>query len=314
VPDKIEVYYEGWSEHWLWGTLVSSTALTGRPVILFEYSDEALRKGLELSSYTLPLRGSKLRREFSIHQLGLPAPVYDSLPDGWGMLLMDRLFRQRGLNAARIGPLERLTYIGSNAMGAMSFRPAQPEASPPEEDIPLVQLASEVQEVLDGEGGEFLQRLMQMGGSPQGASPKALLCRDPVTGIFTTKSAPDLENWLIKFPARQEHPKNFSYLMASSGQWTPAPAYDVTYCDGPGGYHQMDVMGEALDIERKHVMALGMQEAELTSQETEIIIEKICEAAASFAALCQEMFHHQITFETRNAIQATINANIKRLL
>lgn len=419
MPDKIEVYYEGWSEHWLWGTLVSSTALTGRPVILFEYSDEALRKGLELSSYTLPLRGSKLRREFPLHQLGLPAPVYDSLPDGWGMLLMDRLFRQRGLNAARIGPLERLTYIGSNAMGAMSFRPEQPEASPPEEDIPLVQLASEVQEVLGGEGGEFLQRLMQMGGAPQGARPKALLCRDPVTGIFTTKSAPDLENWLIKFPARQEHPevcaieavyaqslrncnivtpdsqyfslpggqaafaskrfdrqkgvrvpmqslaaftganyqspgaldythflratqmctndvrekaraferavfniafnnrddhpKNFSYLMAFSGQWTLAPAYDVTYCDGPGGYHQMDVMGEALDIERKHVMALGMQEAELTSQETELIIEKICEAAASFAALCQEMFHHQITFETRNTIQATINANIKRL-
>ncbi|EGH49755.1 hypothetical protein PSYPI_48113, partial [Pseudomonas syringae pv. pisi str. 1704B] len=38
-------------------------------------------------------------------------------PDGGGMLLMDRLFRRRGLTTARIGPLERLAYIGSSAMG-----------------------------------------------------------------------------------------------------------------------------------------------------------------------------------------------------
>lgn len=420
MPDKIDVYYEGWGERWLWGTLVSSTALTGRPVILFEYSDEAVRKGLELSSYTLPLRGARLRRDFPAHQLGLPAPVYDSLPDGWGMLLMDRLFRQRGLNAARIGPLERLTYIGANAMGAMSFQPARPEGSPSEDDIPLTQLASEVQEVLDGEGGEFLQRLLQMGGSPQGARPKALLSRDPHSGAFTTKTGPDLESWLIKFPAKQEHaevcaveavyaqclrdcdirtpdtryfslpdgqaafasqrfdrqkglrvpmqslaaftganyqspgaldytnflratqmctndvrekerafervvfniafnnrddhPKNFAYVMSSSGEWKLAPAYDVTYCEGPGGYHQMDVMGEALDIDRKHVFRLGTEEAELTSQQTGFIIEKICNAAAGFAAMAQKLFQDQITAETRSSIQKTINANVKRLL
>ena len=59
-------------------------------------------------------------------------------------------------------------------MGAMSFVPVQPEALTATQDIPLSQLASEVQEVLDGEGGEFLSRLLQMGGSPQGARPKAL--------------------------------------------------------------------------------------------------------------------------------------------
>lgn len=420
MPNKIDVYYEGWGEHWLWGTLVSSTALTGRPVIMFEYSDEALRKGLELSSYTLPLRGPKLRREFPLHQLGLPGPVYDSLPDGWGMLLMDRLFRQRQLNVARIGPLDRLTYIGASAMGAMTFQPAQPEAHPAEEDIPLGQLASEVQDVLDGEGGEFLQRLLQMGGSPQGARPKALLGRDPDTGIFTTKPAPELENWLIKFPARQEHPevcaieavyaqclrlcdiptpdtqyfslpggqaafatrrfdrqnghrvpmqslaaftgadyqspgaldytnflratqmctndvrekarafervvfniafnnrddhpKNFAYLMSPDGKWTLAPAYDVTYCEGPGGYHQMDVMGEALDISRKNVLALGTEEAELSAQQVNVIIEKICHTATDFASIAQDMFPDHITAGTRRAIELNINANVKRLL
>lgn len=418
--NKIDVYYEGWGEHWLWGTLVSSTALTGRPLIMFEYGDEALRKGLELSAYTLPLRGAKLRQDFPQHQLGLPGPVYDSLPDGWGMLLMDRLFKQRGLSVARIGPLERLTYIGANAMGAMSFQPAQPEASALIEDIPLTQLASEVQEVLGGEGGAFLQRLLQMGGSPQGARPKALLSLDPLSGIFTTRPAAGLENWLIKFPAKQEHPevcaieavysqclricgiqtpdtqyfslpdgqaafatkrfdrekgmrvpmqslaaftganyqspgaldytnflratqmctndarekvlafervvfniafnnrddhpKNFSYLMSPDGSWTLAPAYDVTYCEGPGGYHQMDVMGEALEINRKQVLTLAKEEAELTPIQASLIIEKICDAAADFANVAKEMFPEQITAETLKSIQNDIDMNIKRLL
>ena len=59
--------------------------------------------------------------------MGLPGPIYDALPDGWGMLLMDRLFKKNGLNPARIGPLERLTYISTHAMGALSFEPSAPE-------------------------------------------------------------------------------------------------------------------------------------------------------------------------------------------
>ena len=51
---KLNVYYNGWGEYWLWGTLVSSTAITGQPLIAFEYSADAIRKGLELSSYLLP--------------------------------------------------------------------------------------------------------------------------------------------------------------------------------------------------------------------------------------------------------------------
>ena len=109
MPEQVDVFYEGWGEKWLWGKLVSSSALTGRPLIAFEYSEDAIRKGLELSRLRLPLNGPRLRRDFPAHQLGLPGPVYDSLPDGWGMLLMDRLFKRRGLNAARIGPLKRLT-------------------------------------------------------------------------------------------------------------------------------------------------------------------------------------------------------------
>jgi serine/threonine-protein kinase HipA len=64
------------------------------------------------------------------------------------------LILKNGLNPARIGPLERLTYINTHAMGALSFEPSAPELALTE-NIPLIKLAQEVQEVLKGEGAEF---------------------------------------------------------------------------------------------------------------------------------------------------------------
>ncbi len=157
--NSLNVYYNGWGESWLWGTLISSTATTGRPTIAFEYSPEAIQRGVQLSSYLLPLKGLPLRQGFPTYQMGLPGPVYDALPDGWGMLLMDRYFRKIGLHPARISPLERLTYISTHAIGVLSFEPCVAEMQT-SENIPLPQLAQEVQEVLKGEGGEFLQHLL----------------------------------------------------------------------------------------------------------------------------------------------------------
>lgn len=416
--EQVDVYYDGWGEHWRWGTLVSTTAITGRPLIVFEYSDEAKNRGLELSAYRLPLEGPKLRRDFPLHQLDLPGPVYDALPDGWGMLLMDRLFKRRGLNSARIGALERLAYIGNNAMGAMSFEPVAPEALEPQVEVSIDLLAAEVQEVLKGEGGEFLQQLLLVGGSPQGARPKALVYRDPRTGNFTTIARSGFEAWLVKFPARQEHPevcaiemvyaeclrmcgiktpetqyfslpnglaafatkrfdreddlrvpmqslaaftaadfqnagaldyvnflrathlctndvrekalafervifnvafnnrddhpKNFAYIMSKSGQWTLAPAYDVTFCEGPGGYHQMDVMGEALEIGRKAMLDLA-EEAEVSAETADGIINRFCEVADQFATMAETMYPGVITQDTLQTIQKRIDENVERL-
>ncbi len=136
--NSLNVYYNGWGESWLWGTLISSTATTGRPTIAFEYSPEAIQRGVQLSSYLLPLKGLPLRQGFPTYQMGLPGPVYDALPDGWGMLLMDRYFRKIGLHPARIGPLERLTYISTHATGALSFEPCVADMQT-SENIPLPQ-------------------------------------------------------------------------------------------------------------------------------------------------------------------------------
>lgn len=123
------VYYCGWGERWPLGTLAES----GR-TLLFEYSARALEQGLELSP-----RNLRLRREaysgFASSQHRLPGLVADALPDGWGLLLMDRLFRREGREAAAVSALDRLAFIGERAIGALAFEPASRDSLAPE-DVP----------------------------------------------------------------------------------------------------------------------------------------------------------------------------------
>lgn len=114
----------------------------------------------------------------------------------------------------------------------------------------------------------------------------------------------------VIFNNRDDHPKNFAYLMSQEGSWSLAPAFDITFCDGPGGYHQMDVMGEALDIERKHLIALGTREAELEVNQIDELIEQISSVAATFSAKCRDLLPEQVTEDTISYIQNRINENI----
>ncbi|BCQ47737.1 hypothetical protein ERHA55_52640 (plasmid) [Erwinia rhapontici] len=52
----------------------------------------------------------------------------------------------------------------------------------------------------------------------------------------------------------------------------------------------MDVMGEALDIGREHLFALGEQETELTASQIETMLEKHCTIASGFASKAEELF------------------------
>jgi hypothetical protein len=47
----------------------------------------------------------------------------DSLPDGWGALILDRYLLQRGIDVNRLTLLERLALVGSTGRGALEYRP-----------------------------------------------------------------------------------------------------------------------------------------------------------------------------------------------
>ncbi|HFU6567488.1 TPA: type II toxin-antitoxin system HipA family toxin, partial [Raoultella ornithinolytica] len=99
-------------------------------------------------------------------------------------------------------------------------------------------------------------------------------------------------------------------LMSANGNWSLAPAFDITFCDGPGGYHQMDVMGEALTIEREHLMNLGIREAELEESRVNEIIDRIASVATTFSKKCHELLPGKVTRDTLSYIQTRIDENI----
>lgn len=193
---RLAVRYCGWGEDWPLGLLADDGA-----TLLFEYAPEALAQGLELSPLHLRLRATAYGG-FAPHLHRLPGLIADSLPDGWGLLLMDRLFRQRGLRHP--GPLDRLAFIGDRALGALRFVPAtQLDAEEP--DWSLLALARESERALAGEAGAALRELALTGGSPQGARPKALVRYDAQTGHVSTRGDAPGKPWLVKFPAQGEH-------------------------------------------------------------------------------------------------------------
>lgn len=206
--NRLQVLYNGWGERWALGTLAENAGGS----ILFEYSPEALRQGLELSPLHLSLRAAAYpgaRQPFD----GLPGLIADALPDGWGRLLMDRAFRKQGRDPAMLSPLDRLAFIGDRAIGALSFEPAAGETLTPH-DINLLALAQQIDRLTAGASRAVLTELVLLGGSPHGARPKALVDFDPVSRQMNAGSpvnrqtdASKTEPWLIKFPARGEHPE-----------------------------------------------------------------------------------------------------------
>lgn len=56
---------------------------------------------------------------------------------------------------------------------------------------------------------------------------------------------------------RDDHSKNFSFLMDETGAWKISPAYDLTFSYGPGGEQSTMVMGEGKSPSIDHLRALG---------------------------------------------------------
>ena len=116
----------------------------------------------------------------------------------------------------------------------------------------------------------------------------------------------------IAFNNRDDHPKNFAYLMSSTGQWKLAPAYDVTFCEGPGGYHQMDVLGEALAIDRATLLRLA-EEAEVPAQNANRTIDAISEVASQFSTIAERLLPQAISPATLRLLQSRIDQNLALL-
>ena len=173
--------------------------------IFFEYASEFLKSGIELSPFKLPLKAGVFEEKKHVFD-GLFGLFNDSLPDGWGCLLLDRKLRKMGKSYAEITPLDWLSLIGANPMGALEYEPAA-EFSDLYGDVELDSLSGEVDRILEGEESLILDDLLKLNGSSGGARPKivAYVSPDRKHIVHGGKEVPEgCTPWIIKFSERHD--------------------------------------------------------------------------------------------------------------
>jgi serine/threonine-protein kinase HipA len=387
---------------------------------LFEYDASFLALNLQLSPFNLPLI-SGLQRGNSTPFNGLQGVFSDSLPDGWGMRLMDRAIRSRSL--AEVTPVERLAYMGSRCMGALSYQPdTGNKGEHSGDEISIAELASESLVVYRGGIEQVAQELYITGGSPGGARPKATIgLQFHHTGYRAISGAEDLpvgyEHWLVKFPTntdadaraegtveyiysllardaginfpetllipsddeygyfcckrfdrqvgnvrvhmhtlaglidadfrvcdadyehllqvtthltknhqdcleavrrmifnvvvgnRDDHTKNFSFLMDGEGQWRLSPAYDITFNAGPGGEHSMSIAGQGRNITLLAINSLA-ERFSISKKDVQLMIDDIAKAVAQWPILARD---HQVPENMITEVYDYMNAQLLNL-
>lgn len=380
-------------------------------IIYFEYDDAFIQQGIEISPLRLPLQRGLIelpQRPFE----GLAGVFSDSLPDGWGRLLFDRLLRSQGMLPGDISPLDRLANVGLSGMGALVYEPDN-SPSDNQEHIDLDHLALQTEEVMQGTSEEVIKELLALNGSSAGARPKALIAVSDDRKQLTygaRKPAQGFESWLVKFsnsqdgqdagaieyvyalmakeagvmmpdvhlfpsqkgagyfavkrfdrdgnkrlhmhtasgllhsdfrtPSldyedllnltgaltkdirevekmyrlavfnilahnRDDHAKNFSFLMDENGTWKLAPAYDLTFSSGPNGEQSTMVMGEGRNPKISHLVKLGF-DAKLSKKLIDEIIDQTKSALEQWTDLAK---NHYVTRVNTEFIAQTINGS-----
>lgn len=164
--------------------IVGHLALTSEHLAAFEYNSDWLRNGFSISPFKLPLEKKVFvaSREPFNGNFGVFA---DSLPDGWGRLLIDRMLVKMRINPAEVSILDRLAILGKTGMGALEYVPEY-EVVDSKISSSLEELEQECEKILNERYDGDIEQLFVAGGSSGGARPKIL-----------TKI--DDEDWIIKF-------------------------------------------------------------------------------------------------------------------
>ncbi len=330
--------------------------------VYFEYDLAFLKNPLWLSPFKLPPEARLYE-----HRDRSFGPLFglfdDSLPDGWGLLLMDRYFRQQGISPETVSPLDRLAYMGTRTMGALTYHPPAEMDDRHDLALDLHSLAQDAYRVLAGTAAEVLPQLMLAGGSPGGARPKVVIGLNGDQIISGTDTLPEgYTGWIVKFPStkdatddgrvefaysnmakasglhmpstrlfttsagdaffgverfdrrhnrrfhvhtfgnlihsnfripgcdyeqllkttrvltknqtdvhaafrlmvfnilahnRDDHVKNFAFMLNERDEWRLSPAYDLTFAHGPGGEHTLTVAGEGRNPNHSHIMRIA---------------------------------------------------------
>jgi len=379
--------------------------------VLFKYSDLYLENGYNISP-------SKLKFDSTVQLApvkpfgGLFGVFSDSLPDAWGYLLMKKQLSKEGVILANLNSLDHLTYVGSNALGALSYQPCFDDGDQENSAIDLDVTNSNVKELLQGESNAVIDDIFKLGGSPGGARPKIYAHYNKSNDTLMSGSdnlQDGYEHWIIKFAAtvdsndianvemayyymaleagitmnecklfsgesgkkyfgtkrfdrigsqklhmisaagllhddyersqmdygilmhegkelvgstvvheqilrltafnvfahnRDDHSKNFAFLMDKNGGWSFAPAYDLTFSSSSQGHHSTFVSGNSLNPGTKELMELVDHFSISKGKE---IIDQVKMAVSKWTDFAEKA---QVTIDSTTSIHKALNIQL----
>ena len=193
---SVEVYYND--------RLVGTLAETKENLTAFQYSKTWLSEGFSICPFSLPLSDKLFFSNYEPFG-GLFGVFDDCLPDGWGMLLTDRMLRSKGLEPKTVNKITRLSLLGPNAKGALEFKPCQMDLNDNSPNVDFDSLYEQCSKILQNnkDVGDY-DNLFSLAGSSGGAGPKAYVQLDD--GEF-----------IVKFPSSDDTPdigvQEYNYCM-----------------------------------------------------------------------------------------------------
>lgn len=182
--------------------------VTDNKKIYFKYYPGFIKTGLQISPFKMELSDQILSAKTTVFD-GLFGVFNDSLPDGWGRLLLDRTLLSKGIAVNQITALDRLAYVGSGGMGALIYEPEISSEYRFENQIELDKIAKEMNHVLEGIPTDVIEELYSLGGTSGGARPKINVGYNSKTEhiIHGKNMLPkQYEHWIIKFRSLTDLP------------------------------------------------------------------------------------------------------------
>jgi serine/threonine-protein kinase HipA len=405
--NKINVFIEFADNEELVGQLILDNK-----GMLFKYSASYLEKGYNISPLKLKFDDSIQLAPVSPFD-GLFGVFADSLPDAWGYLLMKKHLSEKGIAMATLNSLDRLTYVGNNALGALIYKPCVEQGNLEILSLDLDSINTNVEQLLSGESHEVIDDIFQQGGSPGGARPKIYVNYNRKKDVLTSGNnalQEGFEHWIIKFAStvdssdisnvemayysmaleagvqmnesklftgksgktyfgtkrfdrigshklhmisgagllhddfersqmdygtlmhegkalvgssivheqvlrlatfnvfahnRDDHSKNFAFLMDKNGKWSFAPAYDLTFSSSSQGHHSTFVSGNSLNPGTKELLELVDH---FSISKGKKIIEEVKQAVGQWEHFATE---EKVSLESKSSIQKVIGAQLK---
>lgn len=208
----------------LWDELLGAVAWDARRnVAVFEFAENFVKKGLDVAPIMMPLQELQAgRRTFSFPELstrtfeGLPGMLADALPDAFGNTVLRAWLRTQNRTAQSLTPLEKLSYVGARAMGALEFVP-NTNVGELKDEIEVGRLVELMNKVmtskedvaldLSHDEEKAMAELIRVGTSAGGQRPKALIAYNSATkevksGQVSCENG--FEYYLLKFDGISE--------------------------------------------------------------------------------------------------------------